>query len=238
MNLRHLYIRLAPSNHWGARFLRGVYTGIVSFTLPAPAILTRPLLYLFVGGRSLLHYLYRLLVCEPLFKAYCKEYGKGVRTGIYTPWIQGQGDIIAGDNVLMVGAYSIHFGARFAKNPTLRIGSNTEIGHECSFVIGKQISIGENCRLASGINLFDSPGHPLNPADRLAGKPCSDDAVKPITIGNNVWIGRRCTIYPGVTIGDGAVIGAGSVVVSDVGANTLVVGNPARRSMYVSLTEL
>ena len=226
------------SDHWLAGILRPARDAVQSFTLPAPRLITKPLLYVFLGGRAVFHYLYRLLVCEPLFKAYCKEYGKGVRTGVYTPWIRGPGDIVVGDDVRLAGAYSIYFGARFAKNPTLQIGSHTEIGHQCSFIIGKQITIGRNCLLAAGVFLFDSPGHPLNPADRLAGEPCPPEAVKPITIGDNVWIGRQCTIYPGVTIGDGAVVGAGSVVMSDVSPNTLVAGNPARRSTYVDLTKV
>ena len=52
--------------------------------------------------------------------------------------------------------------------------------------------------------------------------------AKPITVGNNVWIGGNCTILPGVTIGDGCTIGAGSVVVSDIPAGTVAVGNPCR----------
>ena len=47
-------------------------------------------------------------------------------------------------------------------------------------------------------------------------------------IGKNVWIGSDCTILPGVTIGDGAIIGAGSVVTKSIPANTIAVGNPAR----------
>jgi maltose O-acetyltransferase len=54
------------------------------------------------------------------------------------------------------------------------------------------------------------------------------EAAKPITIGNNVWIGGHATICPGVTIGDNAIIGAGSVVTKDVAASAIVGGNPAK----------
>ena len=50
-----------------------------------------------------------------------------------------------------------------------------------------------------------------------------------MTIGDNVWIGRHSMIFPGVTIGDGCIISAGAVVVSDVPAYTVVAGNPTRR---------
>lgn len=52
--------------------------------------------------------------------------------------------------------------------------------------------------------------------------------AEPITIGNNVWIGGSATILPGVSIGDNAVVGAGSVVTRDVAPNTVVAGNPAK----------
>ena len=52
--------------------------------------------------------------------------------------------------------------------------------------------------------------------------------AKPITVGNNVWIGGNVVVVPGVTIGDNCVIGAGSVVTKDIPANTLAVGNPCK----------
>ena len=52
--------------------------------------------------------------------------------------------------------------------------------------------------------------------------------AKPITIGNDCWIGGNAIICPGVSIGDGCTVGAGSVVTKDIPANSLAVGNPAR----------
>jgi len=52
--------------------------------------------------------------------------------------------------------------------------------------------------------------------------------AKPITVGNNVWIGGNVVVVPGVTIDDNCVIGAGSVVVTDIPANSLAVGNPCK----------
>ena len=69
-----------------------------------------------------------------------------------------------------------------------------------------------------------TPTHPIEPQprrDRL-------EAAKPITIGDNVWLGGGVIVCPGVTIGDNSVVGAGSVVTRDVPANVVVVGNPAR----------
>jgi maltose O-acetyltransferase len=69
-----------------------------------------------------------------------------------------------------------------------------------------------------------TPTHPVEPQprrDRL-------EAAKPITIGDNVWLGGGAIVLPGVTIGDNTVIGAGAVVTKDIPANSVAVGNPAR----------
>jgi len=83
------------------------------------------------------------------------------------------------------------------------------------------IEIGEDSMIGAGCLICDSDMHevPLG-----SGKPT---AMAPIKIGNQVFIGARCIILKGVSIGDGAVVGAGSVVTTDVPAHTLVAGNPA-----------
>ena len=66
--------------------------------------------------------------------------------------------------------------------------------------------------------------HPLDPVERISGS----EYGKPVTIGDNVWIGGRAIINPGVTIGDNAVIASGAVVTKDVPNNVVVGGNPAK----------
>jgi acetyltransferase-like isoleucine patch superfamily enzyme len=77
--------------------------------------------------------------------------------------------------------------------------------------------------------IFDSPGHPADPAARKAGFPPSDDEVKPVIIEDNVWIGQSAIIMPGVTIGEGSIVASGSVVMTSVPPNIIVAGNPARQ---------
>ncbi len=172
--------------------------------------------------RTIYYAFLRLFVCEPLFKAYCKSYGRNVRTGSFVHWVQGNGDIVIGDNVEVRGKCDFNFAARFTARPELVIGSNTNIGHSCSFAIGKSIRIGDHCLIAGETLMFDSSGHPSDPTARLARLPPPDIEVKPIKIGNNVWIGTRSIVTPGVTIGDNSIVSAGSVVIGDVPANTIV----------------
>jgi acetyltransferase-like isoleucine patch superfamily enzyme len=224
-NLRHL---LARSEHPAARLARGAYRGLHAFTLPAPRAVVVPALWAFVAARSAFYFAKRVLVCEPLFKAYCTRYGRGVRTGVFVPWVMGKGKIILGDDVLVDGKCSFYFAAQYAPDPTLEVGDGTVLSHECSMVIGRRITIGRRCLIAGRVHLADASGHPTDPAQRLAGLPGPADKVRPITIGDNVWIGMSSIILPGTTIGEGSVVSAGSVVRGEVPPYTLVAGNPAR----------
>lgn len=232
------YYFLAKSSHPVAKLARKAYWGVQEVTLPAPPKgLTKPVAAAVQAARAAYELPIRLLVTEPLFKAQCKEVGRGVRCDVHLHRIAGNGDIILGDNVLMDGKIHIKFGSRFSRTPTLRIGSHTGIGHECAFLIGKEITIGEHCRIASGVRMFDSSGHPVEPEARKAGLPPRDEDVRPIRVGDNVWIGWGAVIFPGVTIGDGAVVSANSVVMHDVPANTVVAGNPARQVSAASAAD-
>jgi serine acetyltransferase len=220
---------IALSDHWLARFGRRIYCKVLSFSVPTPRLIAWSFLQVVLTLRSVYYFIARTLFCEPFFKAYCTEYGKNLHTGVYLHWVKGPGKIIVGDNVTVDGKCSFLFALRYSDAPTLMLGDGTGIGHNCSFTIGKQITIGRHCRIASGVSMFDTPGHPSDPEARLAGLPARTEEVVPISIGNNVWIGSRSIIYPGVTVGDGSVVAMGSVVMSNVAPNVLVAGNPARQ---------
>lgn len=220
----------ARSDHPVARYARAVYRWLSGLTLPAPRAIVVPMLWAYCAYRAVYYFVLRVAVCEPLFKAACTRYGANLHTDVYVHWVNGVGDLILGDDVLVDGKCSFVFAGRFTGGrAALVIGDRTAIGHESRFVVGKRISIGNDCRISPGVYIFDSNGHSADPESRLLGLPPKAEEVRPVTIGNNVWLGARCIIFPGVTIGDGSVVSAGSVVLSDVPANTVVAGNPARR---------
>jgi acetyltransferase-like isoleucine patch superfamily enzyme len=227
----NLYRTIATSDHFMARSARQIRRSFLNFCIPAPKPIFLPLLWIVLGCRHVWYFVYRVFVCEPLFKAYCHTVGKNVHTGVFFHYVVGRGDIILEDNVVVDGKVSFLFAARLAERPTLIVGRNTGIGHECSFTVGKRITIGKNCRIANGVRMFDSPGHALRADKRKAGLPPDVDDVRPITIADNVWIGIGAVIYPGVTIGENSIVSTMAVVMSDVPPNTMVAGNPARKML-------
>lgn len=85
------------------------------------------------------------------------------------------------------------------------------------------VTFGDDCFVGPNVSIYTAC-HSTNPVERNTRQ----EWAKPVTIGNNVWIGGSVTILAGVTIGDNCTIGAGSVVTRDIPANSVAIGNPAR----------
>lgn len=114
-------------------------------------------------------------------------------------------------NIFCGFGYNVEAGDRFFMNNDCVIVDPGKV------IFGDDVKIGPQCGFYTAI-------HPLDAEQRKANL----EAAYPIVIGNNVWLGGGVKVLPGVTIGDNAVIGAGSVVSRDIPANTLAVGNPCR----------
>jgi len=95
-----------------------------------------------------------------------------------------------------------------------------------------QVTIGDDCNFGPNVTIV-TPVHPMIPKERKTlyapdGRECRLCYAKPVHIGNYCWFGANVVVCPGVTIGDGCVIGAGSVVTRDIPANSFAAGNPCR----------
>lgn len=118
------------------------------------------------------------------------------------------------------GSFDFMYGADVIlfEGATLTLGNNSFINSNCKIRCHKKINVGDGCAISHDFTVMDSDVHQLNGEKKTA----------PVEIGNNVWIGTRVTVLPGVHIGDGAVIAAGAVVTSDIPPKALAGGVPAK----------
>ena len=104
----------------------------------------------------------------------------------------------------------------------IHLGKKTMLNYNSVLLDTVSITIGDNTMIGPGVHIVTAC-HPLESGNRR----CCELWGKPVNIGKDVWFGANVTVLPGVTIGDRAVIGAGSVVTKDVPSDVVVVGNPA-----------
>ncbi|KAK4940982.1 hypothetical protein LTR10_019026 [Elasticomyces elasticus] len=121
------------------------------------------------------------------------------------PWIGAPIQADYGFNIIIGEGSQLNFNSTFVDTCPIRIGARTLVGPNCSFYSGT---------------------HPLDPAVRNGTE--GPELGKPITIGDDCWFGGNVIVLPGVTIGKGCTIGAGSVVTKDVPPFHVAAGNPAR----------
>jgi acetyltransferase-like isoleucine patch superfamily enzyme len=132
----------------------------------------------------------------------------------------------------------ISVGFAFVKSPIqwqyghIAIGSFSVINWGCRFLDNSTITIGDRVMISTGVT-FSTSEHPMHWTERYIrddkGDPIGARCMSaPIVIEDDVWIGAGCIILPGVTIGMGSVVGAGSVVTRDIAPHSVAYGTPAR----------
>jgi acetyltransferase-like isoleucine patch superfamily enzyme len=150
--------------------------------------------------------------------------------------------------LIQIGAESIIKGELFVfrHGGRISIGKSCYIGEGTRVWSASSIHIGDRVMVSHSVNIFDSMTHPLDPRERArhfdqiatSGHPASIDlGERPVRIEDDAWIGAAAIVLRGVTIGRGAVVGAGSVVTRDVPPYGLVAGNPARLIRYLAVTD-
>jgi acetyltransferase-like isoleucine patch superfamily enzyme len=105
------------------------------------------------------------------------------------------------------------------RGAVIRIGNGTYLNRNTEIVAAQSVTIGRDCKIARDVIIMDTDQHRL---------PSGELAVRPVEIGDRVWIGARAIVLKGVTIGHDAVIAAGSVVTRDVPPRSVAAGVPAR----------
>lgn len=113
----------------------------------------------------------------------------------------------------------------------ITVGKNVFINAACKFQDQGGIVVGDNVLIGHSV-IIATLNHDFEPANRMAMQ------AKKVKIGNDVWIGSGSIILPGITINNGAIIGAGSVVTRDVPQNAIVAGNPAKIIKYIDNKKL
>ncbi|MFK3982968.1 sugar O-acetyltransferase [Micromonospora sp. NPDC050397] len=111
----------------------------------------------------------------------------------------------------------------------ISIGAGTFVNYGAVLLDVAPITIGADVQIGPNVQLL-TPTHPTEPEPRRA----KWEAAKPITIGDNVWLGAGAIVLAGVTIGENTVVGAGAVVTRDLPANVVALGNPARPTRHLT----
>lgn len=202
---------------------------VQSATLPLPRVLNpmlRGLFSLHQGFMTSIRWLFTFFYREPLFRGRCESIGKRFRL-TRMPFVIGHTEIHIGDDVNFFGQVDI-FSGRIFDHPKLILQNRVDIGHNVSFTVNKEIVIEEDVNVASGVHFMDTDAHPRDFEDRIADLPPQPDEIKPVRICKGAWIGGGSCIMKGVTIGEGAIIGVNSVVVTDIPPFCVAMGNPAR----------
>ena len=130
------------------------------------------------------------------------------------------------EGVFLQGPITFHYGVH------TKIGRGTFINFNFTCQDDTTVTIGEHCNFGPNVTIV-TPLHPMLAAERRAirvpdGRDLRLCWAKPVTVGNDCWLGANVVICPGVTIGDNCVIGAGSVVTRSIPANSFAAGNPCR----------
>ena len=153
------------------------------------------------------------------------ELGSNVKIDLGTNLNLNKGKVTIGDNVYLRSIQKgYQAGMPFpttllvdVEEATIKVGKNCRI-NGAYIHAQKSISIGENCVIASGVNIIDSNGHQVKSKNRTIGR----DIPQEIIIGNNVWIGLNCIILKGTTIGDNSIISAGCIVKGKIPNNSFI----------------
>lgn len=191
----------------------------------------RALRSFFYRTKNMLQYLYCLFVlrCNGI------EHKKIRCKGIPFFSIDRESKLVLGDGFAMNNGYNGNligcrdrclFVARGGGG--IDIGQNVGISQTALIAHNADITIGDNVKIGGGTCIYTTDFHSIDSKCRASSDDTKHAICKPVTIGNNVFIGARCMVLKGVSIGDDSIVGAGSIVTKSIPPRQIWAGNPAK----------
>lgn len=224
--LKQLWLDIKREKTPSHRLIKASLLRLYRLELPAPRAIFGTLYQAHVLAQNVGESAKRICYYQPMFRAKCASAGQRLLVYQGLPYIAGDLRITVGDDCKISAQTSLVAGHVYDE-PELVLGDHTNIGPGVVISVCKSVRIGSYVRIASGVMISDNPGHPMDALARRT-QAVSRDQVKPVVIEDDVWIASRATIMPGVKIGQGAVVAAGSVVTRDVAPYSVVAGVPAK----------
>ncbi len=211
-----------------AKGLRRLFYGVRAFEIPAPKWIFSILYRAHGVVAAAVSNATRVFYYTPVFKSRIANRPRALYLYSGMPLVLGRLQIEIGDGSRVSGITTFSGRSSALTMPLLSIGSNVDVGWQCSIAVGSRVVLQDNVRLAGRCLLAGYPGHPLNARDRAAGLPETDDQVGDIVLEENVWLATDVKVMAGVRIGRNTVVAAGSVVTRDLPPNVLAAGVPAK----------
>lgn len=174
--------------------------------------------YIYPNSQIKIHRTSQIIIHNGAFKINSLWFTGRLRRNVGSLIMMKKSKIIVEDNFTTYSGSFVYVGI----DATLKLGGNSFINTNSSINCIKSIKIGRNTWISDNVSISDTDSHDVI----INGK--KSQSVKPVYIGDHVWIGKNAIILKGITIGNGAIIAAGAVVTKDIPEKCLAAGNPAR----------
>jgi len=227
-NVHHAKQWAKTSDSFLAQLIKKLWFKVKCMEMPNIPVLFKLLYLVHVVIKQTISDVLRILYYTPLLKSRLKNNPRQLYLYGGLPVVIGSLDIIMGDNVRLAAMTTISGRAVGNNIAQLIIGDNVGIGWRTSISVGNTIILGNNVRIAGDCYLAGYPGHPISAKLRALGMPDEESQVGDIILDDDVWLATGVKVMPGVTIGRGTIVAAGSVVTKDLPSFVLAGGVPAR----------
>lgn len=224
--LRHIMVDIKREKTPAHAWLKRTAKGLLRWEVPVPDRLYAPLYWAHVGVGRVREHVARTLYYQPMFRSRCERVGRGLYMYQGLPYIDGDLRLRIGDSCKISAQTSLVAG-HVCDAPTLTLGDHTNLGPGVVISVGRAVTLGSHVRIGSGVYITDNPGHPMDARERR-GQAIRPEDAKEIVIEDDVWVCTDAKVMPGVRIGRGSIVAAGSIVTRDVPPGCVVAGAPAR----------